>query len=541
MNIKFENILNLSMTQLKENWNRVFINGFILGAMIVLISISYIFVAIMISVVLVLIGGGNGVVEVITGIILFLAILLFILPLSYLSSTANFIVAKASMDDNRLIAVFKEVFTRRNISFYLVRMFIPILIVTLIYLGLGAMGVAAGGYAGLAWFVILAIPYVIVSCYFTSAFIMSLYTNTDVKLGYTEISQKYSRKQIFKAYLVQLSLMIILNIVLSVLSIIPTLGFLLNILLGTIGGAIIVQAMIISLGSNQSKVQESPSNPAQVTIESDTTVVTINSFGAQITSVVQADHEYMWQADPEVWGRTAPVLFPFVGKLKDDKYQAGGEMLPMSQHGFLRDRNFEVASQTKNSVTFEYTSTLADYEVYPVDFTVQISYQVVGSKVTTTYNVINNSSYEMPYQIGAHPGFNVESVDELTAVFKPQTVTKHYFEAALQSKTEQTQIDSIDLSYAMINDNLPCFSNFEDRHLMLQKNGEDFIKFEFTSMEYLAIWSPEFKNAKFICIEPWNGICARQDQVGYLLENKDGMNYLAAESSTSCSFSFEIC
>ena len=50
-------------------------------------------------------------------------------------------------------------------------------------------------------------------------------------------------------------------------------------------------------------------------LENDTLRVEIESFGAEIKSVKRkADgREYMWCGDPKYWGRTSPVLFPFVG------------------------------------------------------------------------------------------------------------------------------------------------------------------------------------------------------------------------------------
>ena len=52
----------------------------------------------------------------------------------------------------------------------------------------------------------------------------------------------------------------------------------------------------------------------------------INSFGAQLNSLKKADDksdknlEYIWQANPQYWNRHAPILFPIVGRLKDDSY-----------------------------------------------------------------------------------------------------------------------------------------------------------------------------------------------------------------------------
>lgn len=57
----------------------------------------------------------------------------------------------------------------------------------------------------------------------------------------------------------------------------------------------------------------------------------------------------MWDADPAFWGRTAPVLFPIVGALKDNSYRYEGQTYLMGQHGFARDMDFTLTDQTEDS------------------------------------------------------------------------------------------------------------------------------------------------------------------------------------------------
>lgn len=46
------------------------------------------------------------------------------------------------------------------------------------------------------------------------------------------------------------------------------------------------------------------------------------------------------------------MLFPFVGSLKDKKFTVDGTDYPMGQHGFARDMEFELVSQTKDEAWF---------------------------------------------------------------------------------------------------------------------------------------------------------------------------------------------
>ncbi len=62
-------------------------------------------------------------------------------------------------------------------------------------------------------------------------------------------------------------------------------------------------------------------------LENDTLRVEIDSFGAELKSVKRKsdDKEYMWYADKKYWGRTSPVLFPFVGNCRNKEYRYGGK------------------------------------------------------------------------------------------------------------------------------------------------------------------------------------------------------------------------
>ena len=59
-------------------------------------------------------------------------------------------------------------------------------------------------------------------------------------------------------------------------------------------------------------------------------VVYVNNLGAELMSVKDAKNktEYIWNGDPEYWGRRSPILFPFVGALGFLFYPPGGAFKP---------------------------------------------------------------------------------------------------------------------------------------------------------------------------------------------------------------------
>ncbi len=86
-------------------------------------------------------------------------------------------------------------------------------------------------------------------------------------------------------------------------------------------------------------------------IENEYLRVSIADAGAELTSVKTRNIERIWTADPAVWNRHAPILFPFVGKVMDGKYRIGNVEYPMAtQHGFARDMGFACIEETPTSV-----------------------------------------------------------------------------------------------------------------------------------------------------------------------------------------------
>ena len=54
----------------------------------------------------------------------------------------------------------------------------------------------------------------------------------------------------------------------------------------------------------------------QATIHDEFLTLTVDTHGAEAVSLKNAaGEELLWQADPAVWKRHAPILFPWTGKL----------------------------------------------------------------------------------------------------------------------------------------------------------------------------------------------------------------------------------
>lgn len=73
---------------------------------------------------------------------------------------------------------------------------------------------------------------------------------------------------------------------------------------------------------------------AEYVLENNILKVTVDSKGCEIRDVLcKTDNTHrMWNANPEGWKRVAPVLFPLIGKYKDNQSIYNGKVYEMGQH-----------------------------------------------------------------------------------------------------------------------------------------------------------------------------------------------------------------
>ena len=113
--------------------------------------------------------------------------------------------------------------------------------------------------------------------------------------------------------------------------------------------------------------------------------ITVNSFGAELISLKSNSTELLWQADKTVWPRHAPILFPIVGKLKENKFKHNNFEYNLSQHGFARDKEFALVEQSENVLEFELTASEETLEIYPFHFSLRIRYELSDATLAVKY------------------------------------------------------------------------------------------------------------------------------------------------------------
>jgi galactose mutarotase-like enzyme len=224
----------------------------------------------------------------------------------------------------------------------------------------------------------------------------------------------------------------------------------------------------------------------------------------------------------------------------------------MSQHGFARDMDFTLVESRDNILLFELSANEATKELYPADFTLEISYELKENKVIVGWKVTNNDNNTIHFQIGAHPAFNYKNFDpnaEIQAYFNLLPLDTSY---RLSTITEGGCIGPditkvIYKEHCIIPITKETFNNdaliLEDSQVMsvelLDAQRVPYLKLEFDA-PVLGLWSPTKNSyAPFVCIEPWFGRC---DRVGYEGEfrDKDWTMHLDKKNSFKTYYSIEI-
>ena len=116
-------------------------------------------------------------------------------------------------------------------------------------------------------------------------------------------------------------------------------------------------------------------------IQNEILTIEVSEHGAELQSVKKGSVEYLWQGDPAYWGRRSPVLFPIVGSVWEKRYRLAGKEYEMGQHGFARDMDFTLVSQSEDELRYRLESSEETLSKFPYPFVLEIAYKLHGNKL----------------------------------------------------------------------------------------------------------------------------------------------------------------
>lgn len=289
---------------------------------------------------------------------------------------------------------------------------------------------------------------------------------------------------------------------------------------------------------------------ARYGLENDKIRIEIDSHGAELKSLVKKETgtEYMWCADPKYWGRTSPVLFPFVGNVSGKQYRTKGKTFDMGQHGFARDMEFVLDTQSGNEIWFVLRSNEETLAKYPYEFVLKLGYRLIDTKVEVLWHVENPSLEELPFAIGGHPAFNCPINEaekqsdcylkfDVDGTIVSQTIDGYLVGEATKSYGLEDRRLRID-EHMFDNDALILADQGIHQASLCNASGEAYLTIEMDAPLF-GVWRPADPSAPFVCIEPWYG---RSDRIGYEgeLRDREYENVIAAGTTWEAGYAILV-
>jgi len=279
------------------------------------------------------------------------------------------------------------------------------------------------------------------------------------------------------------------------------------------------------------------------TISNSVLTASIKHAGAELFSLKNNQgKEFIWEGNPEFWGKHSPVLFPIVGTLKNNTYTIDNKEYQLLRHGFARDMEFQLIEKTGNSAVFSLESNAETLKKYPFEFELQLIYTLENTSLKIEYVVINKGETKIPFSIGAHPAIALpENFENYAFKFEKEEALKFNLleNDLISNKTEtlKTVNTVVPLNYKLFENDALVFKTLESNSLTILENSKPYVQVDFEDFPNLGIWTKD--QAPFVCIEPWFGYSDTASNSGNLFE-KEGVIILEIDQTFHSQFSIKI-
>lgn len=288
-----------------------------------------------------------------------------------------------------------------------------------------------------------------------------------------------------------------------------------------------------------------------ISIKNDLIQITVKENGCELSEIksLKTGNQYLHDGNEKFWLFHAPVLFPIVGRNKDDMFKINGKQYPIGKHGFTRTSAFALEKVSETEVKGTLVQNEETLKCFPFNFTLTITHKLVANKVITSLNVANTDASNMPFAIGGHPALKCPINDTLS-------FNDYYLEFEENETADMSVIEpefgfftgertpflnnenKINLNYDLFKIDAVTFTDLKSKKVTLKSDkSKENVVFEYKDFPYIAFWTK--KDAPFVCVEPW---FTHGDFINFEGEHdkKEGMLNLAPNENFNCEYSFTI-
>jgi galactose mutarotase-like enzyme len=276
-------------------------------------------------------------------------------------------------------------------------------------------------------------------------------------------------------------------------------------------------------------------------LENNSMIVQISENGAEVKKIFSKawGRDILWEGDDKTWNRSAPLLFPIVGKLTDNEYILKSKKFTMTQHGFARDSVFKCINKTDEEIILKLMASQETFKSYPFCFELKVKYQLKGNSLNTHVIIINDDRQDILFSIGAHPGFSTLNIGDYEIHF--EATEKEYFRLSHgQVDWEKATLlnnKKIELSPQLFKEDALIFTNLKSQFVdLVNTKWKETIRVH-SKVPYWGIWGKS--EVPFVCLEPWNGIA---DTLNHQkdFEEKEGIIRLPQGESFEFNYVIEL-
>lgn len=227
----------------------------------------------------------------------------------------------------------------------------------------------------------------------------------------------------------------------------------------------------------------------EYTIQTGNLCLTADTEGAELHGLSANGLPLLWEGRPEVWGRHAPVCFPWCGMMDGWFEDEGREYREANErHGFVRAMEHTLIHQERDALTFRLDWPGND-TLWPWAFRFETVHQLEENRFVTTCTAENRSQRDMPIQFGFHPA--------LRCPFLPDTRLEDY-------QVRFANGTLITLHRALFDMDSICFPQMGDWARLEHGPSGQYLQIDTAGYDYVLLWStPGIPG--FVCIEPWQG------------------------------------
>lgn len=284
-----------------------------------------------------------------------------------------------------------------------------------------------------------------------------------------------------------------------------------------------------------------------ITLKNDSMTAQISLTGAELKSLRDSSgNEMIWPGDPNGWERSSPLLFPIVSNTRNKKLIIKGEEYDMPNHGLVRGLRWEAEQPSPDRAVFSICENEETLSHYPYRFSLKAAYTLLPGGIRLELTVCNPNDEPMPYCIGTHPGLKVPFESAKGSDFYDYSLLFDQPERrdCPLYNFEKRQIDidrreifladsqTFHLDHSVFNrvDSV-ILEDLHSRKVTLRDNKTGAaVEFRFQNFSDLCIWN--MMNAKFLCVEAWQGLSVLNTEDNILEHKHNVVTLMPGESKT---------